>query len=240
MAARVYSRPSHFWPPLNVGDPHVFLCGATPRQRGDEDRPKGGRQLSRDFIGALLQLNAEKGVPREQLVAHRRGRHPVAPTAASTPGNEDVYVEPRHRERRDARLSRHARRRIEVEDPTDRVHPRRGQEARARAPRSATSSKIERLDADPLRTHPRPDRDAGRAPAPARSRARAGLRPVRAARGEIITGTVSRVEPRGVILDMGKAEAILPTTDQSATRALPHRPARQGLRAGGPAHHAGR
>ena len=35
--------------------------------------------------------------------------------------------------------------------------------------------------------------------------------------GEIITGTVGRVEPRGVILDLGKAEAVLPTTDQSAT-----------------------
>jgi N utilization substance protein A len=34
---------------------------------------------------------------------------------------------------------------------------------------------------------------------------------------EIITGTVSRVEPRGVILDVGRAEAILPTTDQSAS-----------------------
>ena len=35
--------------------------------------------------------------------------------------------------------------------------------------------------------------------------------------GEIITGSVSRVEPAGVILDLGKAEAILRTTDQSAT-----------------------
>jgi N utilization substance protein A len=36
---------------------------------------------------------------------------------------------------------------------------------------------------------------------------------------EIITGTVSRVEPRGVILEMPdrRAEAILPTTDQSAS-----------------------
>jgi transcription termination/antitermination protein NusA len=33
---------------------------------------------------------------------------------------------------------------------------------------------------------------------------------------EIITGTVSRVEPRGVVLDVGRAEAILATTDQSA------------------------
>ncbi|MEO7118362.1 MAG: transcription termination factor NusA, partial [Candidatus Limnocylindrales bacterium] len=34
---------------------------------------------------------------------------------------------------------------------------------------------------------------------------------------EIITGVVSRVEPRGVILDVGRAEAILATTDQSAS-----------------------
>ena len=47
--------------------------------------------MNRDFIGALLQLNAEKGVPREQLVrtvedaiqsAYRR----------VTPGYEDVHV----------------------------------------------------------------------------------------------------------------------------------------------------
>jgi N utilization substance protein A len=33
--------------------------------------------------------------------------------------------------------------------------------------------------------------------------------------GELITGTVSRVEPRAIILDVGKAEAILATTEQS-------------------------
>ena len=33
--------------------------------------------MSRDFIGALLQLNAEKQVPREQLDPHRRRGHPV-------------------------------------------------------------------------------------------------------------------------------------------------------------------
>ena len=35
--------------------------------------------------------------------------------------------------------------------------------------------------------------------------------------GKIITGSVSRVEPAGIILDLGKAEAILRTTDQSAS-----------------------
>jgi N utilization substance protein A len=38
---------------------------------------------------------------------------------------------------------------------------------------------------------------------------------------EIVTGTVSRVEPRGVIIEIGRdynrVEAVLPTTDQSAT-----------------------
>ncbi len=33
--------------------------------------------------------------------------------------------------------------------------------------------------------------------------------------GELITGTVNRVEPRAIILDLGKAEAILATTEQS-------------------------
>jgi N utilization substance protein A len=33
--------------------------------------------------------------------------------------------------------------------------------------------------------------------------------------GELITGTVSRIEPRAIVLDVGKAEAILATTEQS-------------------------
>ena len=54
--------------------------------------------------------------------------------------------------------------------------------------------------------------------------------------GELITGTVNRVEPRAIILDVGKnVEAILATTEQSAAGALPDRPERQGVRARGPA-----
>jgi len=33
--------------------------------------------------------------------------------------------------------------------------------------------------------------------------------------GELITGTVSRIEPRAIVLELGKAEAILATTEQS-------------------------
>ncbi len=54
--------------------------------------------------------------------------------------------------------------------------------------------------------------------------------------GELITGTVNRVEPRAIILDVGKnVEAILATTEQIRPRALPDRPERQGVRARGPA-----
>ena len=77
--------------------------------------------MNRDFIGALLQLNAEKGVPREQLVrtiedaiqsAYRR----VAP------GYEDVHV----RIDGETGKMRVFRARIvasEVEDPHHRVEP---------------------------------------------------------------------------------------------------------------------
>ena len=51
----------------------------------------------------------------------------------------------------------------------------------------------------------------------------------------MITGAVNRVEPRAIILDVGNnVEAILATTEQSAGRALPDRPERQGLRPRGP------
>ena len=53
--------------------------------------------------------------------------------------------------------------------------------------------------------------------------------------GELITGTVNRVEPRAIILDVGKGvEAILATTEQSAAGALPDRAERQGVRARSP------
>src|SRR3712207_73483 len=53
---------------------------------------RGGVTVSRDFIGALLQLNAEKGVSREQLV------HTVEDAIQSAyrrvaPGNENVGVQ---------------------------------------------------------------------------------------------------------------------------------------------------
>jgi len=46
--------------------------------------------LSRDFVGALLQLNAEKGVSREQLI--RTVEEAIQSAYRRTPGDEDIHV----------------------------------------------------------------------------------------------------------------------------------------------------
>src|SRR6266480_433209 len=120
--------------------------------------------MNRDFVGALLQLNAEKNIPRDQLVATVSDAIQSAYRRA-TPNNEDVFVEMdpengRFNAQMAVQLVRQRLREVEREQVF-------GQYAQRES--------------------------------------------------EIITGTVSRVEPRGVILDVGRAEAILPTTDQSAT-----------------------
>ena len=48
--------------------------------------------MNREALGALLQLNAEKNIPREQLVASLAEAIESAYRRA-TPGNENVYVE---------------------------------------------------------------------------------------------------------------------------------------------------
>jgi N utilization substance protein A len=173
------------------------------------------RNVSRDFVSALLQLNAEKGVPREQLVhtvedaiqsAYRR----VVPT-----GNEDVYV------RLDIdtgrmRVFRARRVVIEVEDPTTEWSV---DEARGHRATAEPGDLVEYEELDPDHFGRVGAQIAGQV---IRQRLREAERETlfdefAHREGEIITGTVSRVEPRGVILDLGKAEAVLPTTDQSAT-----------------------
>ncbi len=172
--------------------------------------------MGRDFIGALLQLNAEKGVPREQLVrtveeaiqsAYRR----VAP------GNEDVHV------RIDAETGKmrvfRARMVVSgIEDPATQFTIDEAKPYKADA-RLGDLVDYEELDAEKF---------GGRIGAQTAKqvvlqRLREAEREVVFGKfadreSEIITGVVSRVEPRGVILDLGgEAEAILAATDQSAT-----------------------
>jgi len=170
--------------------------------------------VSRDFIGALLQLNAEKGVPREQLVrtvedaiqsAYRR----VAP------GNEDVNVSLDIETGR-MRVFRARTVVSEVEDPTTEWSL---DEAHAHKPDARLGELVEyeELDGDAFGRI-----GAQTAKQVVLQRLREAEREVVFGQyadreSEIITGVVSRVEPRGVILDVGRAEAILATTDQSAT-----------------------
>ena len=46
--------------------------------------------MSRDFVGALLQLNAEKGVSREQLI--RTVEEAIQSAYRRQPGDEDIHV----------------------------------------------------------------------------------------------------------------------------------------------------
>jgi transcription termination/antitermination protein NusA len=169
--------------------------------------------VNRDFVGALLQLNAEKNIPREQLVrtvaeaiqaAYRR----------TTPGNENVCVDVDPETGR-IRAYRAMYAVEEVEDPTIEFSLDDARKYKKDA-ELGELVEIEELDSASFgRIHAQT----------AKQLVLQRLREVEREQvfgqyaqreGEIITGTVSRVEPRGVILDVGRAEAILATTDQSA------------------------
>ncbi len=170
--------------------------------------------MNRDFIGALLQLNAEKNIPREQLVATLAEAIQSAYRRA-TPNNENVYVDV---DPESGRFSAYRAMIVvdEVEDPLTEFSV-------AEAAQHDAEAKV----GDLIRTGDLDASSFGRIHAQmATQLVRQRLREVEREQvfgqyaqreSEIITGTVSRVEPRGVILDVGRAEAILPTTDQSAT-----------------------
>jgi len=167
--------------------------------------------VSRDFVGALLQLNAEKGVSREQLI--RTVEEAIQSAYRRSPGDEDIHV------RIDAETGkvRVFRARLvvdEIEDPTTQMTVA---EAQAYQPGAEVGDLVEteQLDQEAFgRIH------AQTAKQVVLQRLHEAERNVvfdeyASREGELITGTVSRVEPRAMILDVGKAEAILATTEQS-------------------------
>ncbi len=170
--------------------------------------------MNRDFIGALLQLNAEKNIPREQLVATLADAIQSS-YRRTAPGNENVYVDV---DPDSGKFNAYRAMVVvdEVEDETVEftVHDATKYKKDAKV---GDLIKIADLDASSFgRIH------AQMATQLVRQRLREVEREqvfgqYAQRESEIITGTVSRVEPRGVILDVGRAEAILPVTDQSAT-----------------------
>jgi transcription termination/antitermination protein NusA len=169
--------------------------------------------MSRDFVGALLQLNAEKQVPRELLI------HAVEDGIQSAyrrvAGDEDIHVKI-DEETGKIRVYRARYAVTEVEDPLIEFTL---EEARAVKPDAQPGELVE--------TEELKDDVFGRIGAQtAKQIVLQRIREVERDRvfdqfasreGEMITGTVNRVEPRAIILDVGNnVEAILATSEQSA------------------------
>ncbi len=172
--------------------------------------------MNRDFIGALLQLNAEKGVPPEILIrtleqaiesAYRRN--------ADAPENVVVTVDPESGEISVAREYDVVATPEEVEDPelqmivqeAQKIDPATGVGGKVRIPENVTQAQLGRIAAQ----------TAGQV---YRQRLREAQRDVvfqqyAAREGEIMTGNVQRTTDSAVVLDMGKdVEAVLAVTEQ--------------------------
>ncbi len=167
--------------------------------------------MSRDFVGALLQLNAEKGVPREHLL--RTIEDAIESAYRRIPGSEDVRVriDP---ERGEMMVTRE---RLVVEEIEDELTQLTVEAARAFREDASPGDVVvtEQLGQDAFGRI-----GAQTAKQVVLQRLREAERDVvydqfASREGDLITGTVNRVEPRAIILDLGKAEAVLGTAEQS-------------------------
>ncbi len=169
--------------------------------------------MSRDFVGALLQLNAEKQISREQLIGAVEDG--IQSAYRRVAGDEDIQV------RIDAETGkiRVYRARRVVDEIEDELTEMTVEQAKAFDSTAGIGDMVEteQLDGDVF----------GRIGAQtAKQIVLQRIREVErdqvfdqfaSREGELMTGTVNRVEPRAIILDVGKnVEAILATTEQSA------------------------
>ncbi len=168
--------------------------------------------MSRDFVGALLQLNAEKQVSREQLIAAVEDG--IQSAYRRVAGDEDIHV----RIDADTGKIRVFRARVAVEEVEDPLVEFTLDEAKALKPDAKAGDLVE--------TEELPDDVFGRIGAQtAKQIVLQRIREVERDQvfdkfanreGEMITGTVNRVEPRAIILDVGNnVEAVLATSEQS-------------------------
>ena len=173
--------------------------------------------MNRDFVTALLQLNAEKQVPRDQLI--RTVEDAIQSAYRRQPGDEDVCV------RIDGETGRIRvfRAKVAVGEIVDPLTEFSLDEAKAFNPDAVLGDLVEIEEMDPNsfgRIH------AQTAKQVVLQRLREAERDVAfdqfASRdGELITGSVNRIEPRAIILELvgqggvARAEAILATTEQS-------------------------
>ena len=172
--------------------------------------------VNRDFVGALLQLNAEKGVPQEILIhtleqaiesAYRRN--------ADAPENVVVRVDPESGQIAVYREYEVVATPDEVTDPelqmlvgdAQKIDATTGVGAKVRVPENVTQAQLGRIAAQ----------TAGQV---YRQRLREAERDVvysqyASREGEIMTGVVHRTTDQAVVLDMGKGvEAVLAVGEQ--------------------------
>src|SRR4051812_37853180 len=168
--------------------------------------------MSRDFVGALLQLNAEKQVSREALV--RALEEGIQAAYRRVAGEEDIFVRV---EPESGRIDVYRGRYVvdEIEDPMVEVTVDEARETKPDA-KAGDLVETEQLDGDVF----------GRIGAQtAKQIVLQRIREVErdqvfdqfaSREGGLMTGTVTRVEPRAIILDVGKnVESILATSEQS-------------------------
>jgi N utilization substance protein A len=168
--------------------------------------------MSRDFVGALLQLNAEKQVPREQLI--RTVEEAIQAAYRRIANEEDIHV----RIDGESGKIRVFRARVAVSEVEDPLTEFTVEEARAHKADAEAGElvEMEQLDGESFGRI-----GAQTAKQVVLQRLREAERDVvydqfASREGELITGTVNRAEPRAIILDVGKGvEAILATTEQS-------------------------
>ncbi|HVA87076.1 MAG TPA: transcription termination factor NusA [Candidatus Saccharimonadales bacterium] len=168
--------------------------------------------MSRDFVGALLQLNAEKQVPREQLI--RTVEEAIQSAYRRVGGDEDIHVRI-DGESGKIRVFRARRVVSEIQDPATEITVADARQHEGTA-EIGDLVETEQLDQEAFgRIH------AQTAKQVVLQRLREAERDVvfdqfASREGEMINGAVNRVEPRAIILDVGKnVEAILATTEQS-------------------------
>ena len=171
--------------------------------------------MSRDFVGALLQLNAEKQVSREQLI--HTVEDAIAAAYRRVANEEDIHVQIDA----DSGAIRVYRARIATNDPID-----EDQQLTHFTLDEARKHKADAIPGELVETEQLDGDTFGRIGA--QTAKQVVLQRLREAErdavfdqfadreGELATGTVNRVEPRAMILDMGKGvEGILATTEQS-------------------------
>jgi N utilization substance protein A len=186
-----------------------------PKRHDAVEAERRTNDMSRDFVGALLQLNAEKQVSQEQLI--KTVEDAIAAAYRRVANEEDIHVQINAA----TGTIRVYRARVATNEPIDEDQQLTHftlDEARTHKKDAIPGElvEIEELDGDAF----------GRIGA--QTAKQVVLQRLREAErdavfdqfadreGELVTGTVNRVEPRAMILDMGKGvESILATTEQS-------------------------